>query len=850
MDYSKESNNKKKRSAVSKTKKAQNRIVTVAFRSVAFLVLIIFFAIGGVVIGAYVGIIESGPSFEGLPSVTTTQFNSVVYDMYGNEIWYFHAAGARRLHAPFYTIPQHLINAFIAIEDERFFEHRGVDVRGTLRAAYVTFIARSGVEGGSTITQQLVKNTIAEIHYNNFRTKLQEQFLALQLEAYLVNSFDGDRIAAKNNILYLYLTSIALGPGINGVQMAANHYFGRGVETLTISESAIIASITQSPIALDPYRFPDNNRQRATTVLNRMLAQGLITEAEHAYAIEDLQYEAYARIGNFREYVGPDDRVQSFFIDELVESLVEALIENNIALNRNAAMNLIHGGGLRIHTTMHQTVQRILEETYLEDSHFPSNTFQIAVDSRISAINDITGEQRHFISNPENTFVPNYSAFQNWVYNRRVYVEEQGYTIFSELHMPIVQPQSSMVIIDHSTGHVRGLVGGRGEKTQNLALNRATRTVRQPGSVFKMVASYAPAMDMGLIAPGSPLHDRPFTWPGTDFTPSNFNNRYIGQTNVRQAVARSFNTTALETFYNVGIDRSFDYLLNFGFTTLTDQPNEQGLTDRVPALPLGGLTYGVTQLELAGAFAAIANGGVYIEPTLFTRVYDHDGHLILETNQATRQVIQPTTAYLLTATMQEVLNAGGTGVNARLANGMAASGKTGTSQNTNDIMFAGYSPHFTASVWIGHDQPRSLGTHGGAHTRIWAHVMNRIHAELDKPVITGFARPVGIIEMDFCMDTGLLPTDLTRRAGRVRRDIFAANMVPTAHSNTHGLVRIDRLTGLPATASTPLYRIETVLARVDGTGRAVDDANRVIESPEQDEYYGIADGETTYDEYG
>lgn len=836
MDYSKESNMRKKKAAVSKTKKAQNRIVTVAFRFIVALSLVIIFAVSGVVLGAYVGIIEGSPTIENL--ATPTGFNTNVYDMYGNLIWEFHQAGLRRVHAPFDIIPKHLINAFIAIEDERFWEHHGVDVRGTLRALYVTFIAQSGTEGGSTITQQLIKNEVMGLMTNNATTKLQEQFLALQLEAYFTERYGSHR-AAKEQILYRYLNSIALGPGIHGVQMASNHYFGRGVETLTISESAVIASITQSPHRLDPSVNPDYNRVRATTVLNRMLAQGLITEYEHIYALNDLQYAVYERIGNFREYRGAEDIIQSYFIDHLVEEVVEALIDAGLSLNRRDAMSRIHGGGLRIHSTVHQTIQRILEETYLEDSHFPANAFQLAIDSRISATNNETGEFRDFIASPEVTFVPNYYAYQDWLYNRRNYITEQGYTITWEFNLPIVQPQSAMVIIDHHTGQIRGIVGGRGEKTENLSLNRATQSLRSPGSVFKMFASYAPAFDLGIVSPGTRIADRPFTinWYGEEISITNFANNYRGTMPVREAVARSINTIPSEILLEVGIDRAFDYLENFGFTTLIRGLNQNGFTDSGPSLALGGLTYGITQLELAAAFAAVANGGLYIQPTSFTRIYDHDGNLLLESNQIRRQVIQPTTAYLLTSTMQDVvLRSYGTGGAARLANGMATAGKTGTSQWTNDLMFGGYSPHFTASVWIGHDQPRSLpSNHGGPHTRIWSHVMNRIHTELNKPIITGFNRPSGVVEATINVNNGLIARPWDVSSGRAETDIFAANAAPTEYSPGPELIVRDTLTGQPATPATPYYRREQILGRVDASGRIIEDEVILLDNNEDDD---------------
>ena len=821
MDYSKDSNDHRRKDASSKTKKARNRIIVIAFRAIIAIVLISIFAVGGIAIGAYMGIIDSVAHLDNMSYAPVGEV-SVIYDMHGNEIGRF--MDTNRESVTIDDMPKHLQNAMVAIEDQRFFEHNGVDIRGTLRAIFVTLTTNRS-EGGSTITQQLIKNNVMNLNANTVETKLQEQFLALRLTSTLTETMGRD--AAKLYILEQYLNTIYLANGVNGVQAAARFYFGKDVSELTLSESAVIVGITQRPSFFNPITNPENSRERQVTVLNRMLAQGFITEREHREALDDPVYD---RISTFRIEQGGRE-FQGYFIDYLFEVLVNELIDKNIVFTRADATNLIFNGGLSIYTTMDPNIQNILEEASMDDSLFPSQ-FEVNIEYRLSMRDTRTDETTHhnFVGNNVGV-VYNKDAVDAWVEEKRAELLGEFGEVIQESIIATPQPQTAMIVIDHSTGQVRGILGGRGEVQTNLALNRATATPRQPGSVFKMIAAYAPAFDLGIAAPGSVREDKPVTFPQWGgWSPRNFNpNQFSGRVNLRTAIANSINTIPAQLMEEIGIDRAFDYMQNFGISTLIDEP-VNGRTDRVPSVVLGGLTQGVTQIDITAAFASMANAGLYIEPSVYTKVLDHNNQVLIEATPDVRQVIRPSTAYLLTSSMEDVITRG-TGGRARLSGGMAQAGKTGTSQNTHDISFVGYTPYYTAGIWMGFDQPRTLVNHNSIHLTFWAHVMNKIHEDL--PVISHFERPSTVVSREISIDSGLLavPGVSSRIAGgsRVRTDFFDVDHIPTEFDPNHREMRIDTQTGRPVTGDTPLDQQELIPVVIDPeTGLPTDESYESI----------------------
>jgi len=851
-NYSSSNNKKRQSTSRKRKKKVKNKARVIVFRVFISALLISVFAGAGAVFGAYMGIIDSVELIDSTTVVEPRNFISIVFDKDGNEIDRFTGAENRE-NATLDQIPLHLQHAFIAIEDERFFTHNGIDARGIARS-FVETVFRNNTQGASTITQQLIKLNFMGLQRNTLTTKIQEQYLAVRYERMLEEQL-GSKEAAKNYILRQYLNSVPLNHGLYGVQTAARFYFNKEVSELTLSESAVIAAITQRPTALAPTTNPERNRVRQVHVLDNMLRLGFITEEEHYYAYND---NVHDRVGQHRAQITDTDatRIRSWFADQIITEVARDL--QNIGFSSQDAFDLIYSGGLRIHTTMDPNIQNILEETFLDDSFFSARDFRIDVIYFLSLRNTITGQMRHL---EEEFSVREYSEIAGRIQEIQNMHLTTNMTIVADRYIPTVQPQAAMVVLDHRTGHVRGIVGGRGEKTVNRAFNRAVQATRQPGSVFKMVAAFAPAFDLGLITPGTLLMDEPFTYelPGGSYTPNNWwGSQFRGARSARYAVVHSANVMSVRLMVETGIDASFDYLSQFGFTTLVDGEvrNGQIFTDRGPALALGGLTDGVTVLETAAAFGVMANNGIYMRPTFYTRVYDHDGTILLEhiPEMHMRQVIQPTTAFMLTDTMRDSLISG-TGTRARLAN-MASAGKTGTTQNTRDLTFAGYTPYFTAAIWYGFDKLEFLGDTANYHLDIWRHVMTLIHEDLEH---RDFVMPEGLTRVEICSDSGkrVIPglCDADIRGSRIVTDLVPINMISHDFCDIHETITIDTLTGLLASADTPEYRRFTFVGIVvddedlTGASHEIPRSMTMVGSTTRHPYFNAQNLDST-DDYG
>jgi len=350
------------------------------------------------------------------------------------------------------------------------------------------------------------------------------------------------------------------------------------------------------------------------------------------------------------------------------------------------------------------------------------------------------------------------------------------------------QPQTAIVIMDQHNGHVLAIAGGRGEKTGNRHFCRATIATRSPGSQFKVVAAFLPGIDLGIFSAATHIEDAPFTFDdghSPPYTPRNWwGNAWEGYASVRRAIYRSMNVVSVRAFQEVGGEVAFDYLTNLGFTTLDGTLNNgQPFRDTHLAVALGGLTLGVTQLELAGAYASIANMGEFNRPVFYTRVLDHEGNILLENNHNPTRVMRAATAYLLTNMMRDTVRGvpGATGGRANFRNlHMPIAGKTGTSQNTVDLGFTGYTPYFTASIWLGFDQQQRMRGLDTAHLDIWRIIMERVHDELELPQ-RDFQRPEGVMTGSICVISRQRPTDLCRSAGMAATDLFVVGTLPSGH---------------------------------------------------------------------
>lgn len=817
MNYGKKGVREKQRKLNSKTTKI-SKMFSIALLK-AFLVCLVSLGIIGICfgIGMFKGILASAPDISNL-DVTPSGYATVVYDANGTQITKLVSAQSNRSYVAMSSIPQDLADAFVAIEDERFYEHNGIDIKGIMRAA-VTAIKNKGhlSEGASTITQQLLKNNVFEDWVNEDSTmekverKIQEQYLALELEKKLGDS-------AKPTILELYMNSINLGQNTLGVQAASMRYFNKPVSQLSLSECAVIASITNNPSKYNPISHPEDNKKRRLKVLNNMKDQGYITDEEYDAAIGD---DVYARITAVNEEVAVDS-VNSYFVDELTEQVIKDLTEQK-GYNETQAYNLLYSGGLEIFTTQDPAIQAICDDVFQNEENYPENV-KWYLNYELS-IKKSDGEKENFSTEMFKAYFKEKNSGFNMIYSSKdeayqaiaeyqAAVMGEGSEILAENITLTPQPQISMTIQDQHTGYVVAMIGGRGPKTASRTLNRASNTLRQPGSTFKVVSTYAPALDSAGMTLANVQNDAPYNYENGRPVANWYGENYKGLCSLRYGIEQSLNIVAVKTLTQITPQLGFDYLENFGFTTLVSgreveesDGTVQVYSDVTQSLALGGLTDGVTNMELNAAYATIANGGEYIKPTLYTKILDHDGNVLIDnTEPQSSRVIKETTAFLLTDAMVDVVTKG-TGTSVNFGN-MAIAGKTGTTTDYKDVWFAGYTPYYTATTWAGFDNNVSLS--GSAEKNLaksmWRQVMSRVHEGLANE---SFDKPAGIVTATVCSRSGKLPVP-GLCDGTLTTEYFAEGTVPTETCNVHYQGMVCAATGLPAQTTCP-YQVPGVI---------------------------------------
>ena len=655
-----------------------------------------------------------------------------------------------RIWADLEQIPKDLQNAVVAIEDKRFYTHKGVDWHGTARAIFSTIFGGS-VQGGSTITQQLVKNVTGD-NQNTVKRKVMEIYRAQELE----------KRYEKDEILEAYLNEVYFGYSCYGVVTASLKYFNKDVSELSLAECASLVAITNNPSLYDPLQTDwglENNRTRQLLVLGAMLEQGKIDQAAYDAAKEEnvVFSNGYTILGD-RVDVDTDKKddtdadggdeqpeeetetatsSQSYFTDAVIEDVAAALVEKygltdstnpvtgKVTTAFEQGVNMVYGKGYKIYTTQNPDYQKIAEEVCTTSN------------------------------------LPYTSTYTN------SYGEKET-----------EQLQVGMTIVDPYTGYVVAMVGGAGVKQYDRGWNWAT-SARQCGSAIKPISVYAPALDDGTINGASTIDDYPVMVLNGSVYPKNANGRYKGLTPLHTAIARSTNTCAVRVVQEYGTSRSYDFMTNkLGFTTLTSQDAQQ-----VGNMGLGGLDRGVTTEEMAAAFAAFANEGIYTAPRTFVRVEDADGNVILENEAKASVAMKDTTAALMNSLLQEVIN-GGTGYEGRIS-GMHVAGKTGTTNNDQDRYFVGYTPYYSCAVWVGYVHNQRIVASGNPAASMWQKVMSRIHADLpDKD----FFSCSGLTYVKVCADSGLLATDSCAedcRGSRVYSALVAADNAPSAYCNMH-----------------------------------------------------------------
>ncbi len=829
--YGNSATTQKIKSSYSRKPKYASRLFLTIFKFI-FIILLFTVLIGASIgVGMIKGIIDNAPDVDPL-SFGPSGFATKVYDSRGNQTDTLVMSGANREAATFEELPDDLINAFIAIEDARFWSHKGIDPKSIMRAV-VGVLTHDYAGGGSTLTQQLIKNNVFEggretSNGARLERKIQEQYLALSLEKTLT-AMTGSEKEAKKRIITDYLNTINLGNNTLGVKVAARRYFNKEVSELTLSECTVIAGITQNPAHLNPISNPENNADKRKIILQYMVDQDLITKAQQEEALAD---DVYSRIQNVdlitRETASSP---YSYFTDELIEQVIEAL-----------ASNLLYSGGLSITTTQDPDIQAIVDEEVNNPDNY--DTAKYSLEYRLS-VTHADGNTEHFSEKDLEAYHKNelHDNFDGLYLSEeeamadierfKLYCLTETDTILAERSHTTLQPQTSFVIMDQTTGEVKAICGGRGKKTANRTLNRATNTPRQPGSTFKVVSAFAPALDACGATLGTVYYDTPYTIRNKTFR-NWYGESYLGYSSIRDGIIYSMNIVAVRCMMETGSPQlGVEYAQNLGITTLSNK-------DLNPATSLGGLNLGVTNLDLTTAFATIANGGNYIKPKFFTKILDHNGKVLIQAETESRRVLKDSTAFLLTdamaASMQSNrkfsrsgVNVNSTSTSAALPN-MSCAGKSGTTTAYNDIWFVGYTPYYTAGVWGGCDNNQKLrggsSYNGGTsfHKTIWKNIMTRVHENLPDP---GFAIPESIETSVICRKSGKLAVngvcDHDPRGNATYTEYFAKGTVPMEVCDKHVVVTVCSASGQRPNEFCPDKRTEVCLALPqDETGETDD----------------------------
>lgn len=889
-------------------KKKKKKVKLTFLKAIKIFVIILLITViigGGSVAGMVLSIIKDAPEID--PSTINSSLNqtSTIYDKEGNLIEKIQStSGEYRTIVTLDKMPQHLLDAFISIEDERFYDHIGVDPKGIIGSAMDNIKAGGIVRGASTITQQLVKNLYLNPD-KKWNRKITEAYLAIQME----------RTLHKDQILAAYLNRIFFGQNAYGVQEAAKTYFSKDVGQLTIAESALLAGVVKSHLQFQPYERvrPDNfdetkhfkvgeldilgeryiavfnpkSIERQKLVLNKMLDLGKINQAQYDMAIkEDIK-------SNLKPGEVKLEGLTSYFTDYVKTQVVNSLVDK-LGYTKEAAEEELYTGGLKIYSTIDVEMQKQLEDIYENFTEvLVGNTENIKgpvlVDWRLSKSGNVLDKDNRIVFyKQENLLNENYDLIieaesfemingnleiknnklkpypkhidigdfytidekknlvthtvgsiivpeefysyseDNTVTIKKGYldansefykIDENGNLLIKESYFfiskeGIVQPQSATVTIDYRTGHIKAIVGGR-DVEGNRILNRATASLRQPGSAIKPISVYLPALDNGYTA-ASAIDDIPFYNEKGELWPKNWYTGYRGIHSLRKSVEQSVNVNSVKTVQNIGIATSMSYLEKMGIISKTKADSDSFITrqegktndENLSSLGLGGMTRGLTPLEVTAAYGTIANDGVFIEPIAFTKILDKNGNLLLDNIPKETIVVSQQTAYIMKDILRTTVTEGLAG-RAKLPN-MVVGGKTGTTQNQADIWFVGFTPYYVTGTWIGNDSPIiTLTKSSGTAAELWQHISSKIHEGLESK--TTFEQPSGIVSANVCSQSGLLPSALCSYDPRhtIRTEIFAQGTVPTQICDVHIELQIDTSNNKIANIYCPEDLVET-----------------------------------------
>ena len=789
MNYGYRETISKQKNLVSTGQRLSKKSLVVFFKILLYILLLICITGCALVFGIVRGIIDAAPDIQDV-SIVPSSYSTTVYNNKEKEIAKLVTSGSNRIKVSIDQVPDNLKWAFIDTEDARFYEHNGIDSQGIGRAVVVAITTLNPSEGASTITQQVLKNNVftdwtsEETLGDQVKRKLQEQYLAIQLE----------KVTKKETILETYLNTINLGSNTLGVQAASHRYFDKDVSDLTLSECAVIAGITQNPAAYNPIYHPKANAKRRKKILKNMLDASHITKDEYNEAMKD---DVYSRIQSVDNQITQSNNVYSYFVDEVVSQVMSDLQEQK-GYTYTQAYNAVYSGGLKIYTTQDSKIQKICNKELSNAENYP-NTVSYSInwawtiqhaDGTTENYSESYINYYHKVLLNESSFKLIFStkeAAKECVKQYKKYLYPDGLAdddVEYETLYYTPQPQASFTVMDQYTGYVKAIVGGRGSKKVSLGLDRATQSTRQPGSTFKVLSTYAPAIDTMGYTLTTKIKDEPFNY-SNGRPVKNWYSGYRGTVTVRKAIADSMNVCAVKTLTEITPQLGFDYLLNFGFTTLVQNRTEKDgsvVSDIQQPLALGGITDGITNLEITAAYATIANQGTYTRPVFYSKVVDSNGRILLDnTTPTTHTVLKSSTASLLTQGMTSVITEG-TGKACALTDGMPVSGKTGTTSSAYDLWFCGYTPYLTASIWTGYDENKELGSDQAYHERLWSKIMSQID-QVKGYKIKDFEMSDDVEEVTLCSSSGALAIEGV--CPHTYTEYFSKDTAPTNKCSYH-----------------------------------------------------------------
>lgn len=751
--------------------KKPNFVLSVAATTIRLsfvLALCVALALLGAVVGIAKAFVDTAPTLD-LAALDAQDKTSFIYDSQGNLITDYKGT-EDRIMVSIDEIPEMLQNAFIAVEDARFYEHNGVDVKRIVGALVSNFTSGS-TQGGSTITQQLIKQTVLSSE-QSYKRKLQEAYLAMELETRYT----------KKQILESYLNTIFLGGSYYGVRVAAYGYFGKSLDQLTLRECAMLAGLTRSPNYYNPRSnfytrntegssTPDITNNRTDYVLRQMRENGLITAQQYNAALDRSTASVLEKSPASTDMYAYPHYVE-YAISDVVDTFLDLNGLEDTSANRYAMENKLRTGGYSVYLCLDTEIQEIVEDTLANWSSYPR------------------------LRDPSD----------------KVYQSRNSDGTYTEIE----QPQAAACVFDYRTGELKAIVGGRYKPTTRKTLNRASGMTMPVGSSIKPLTVYAPAIDLGA-SPASIAYNMPVPisgWKdssGKDSWPKNYGGGgYKGPQSFRSALRNSYNTAAAQILMTyVGVSRSVEYLHLMGIPDKNINADPFGLA-------LG--SSGLTPVQMAVAFGTIANKGVYQQPLSFSRIVDSNGNVVVDMHQQQdrHQVFKPSTAYLVVDMLKEAVQSG-TGTKAKISSQVVA-GKTGTNSDSKGVFFAGMTGWYSGSVWIGHDNYKALSskaTGGNAAAPLWQSFMEKIHKakNLDsREIIDGTPSDYNLVRVTTCGVSGQLATDACYNdvnGYKTITDYWSADSVPTAYCSMHKSVSVCTESGLLATDYCPSYSVET-----------------------------------------